>query len=244
MRPFAVRQLGLVSSHHFALQLLHVCPKQSNQIDITYPGTYDSRTAPLRIHRDEEISLVAKAFYEDGNMFEFLGLGRARRARKKYDQQEMIHFALTSVLYRHGIAPKLIGCELVSLTQPRAGDVTPTQLVVLSWKKGSMRYAPDLESELFDAIQIFDRSARPADFLFVWKFAPDGGASSGKLQESKFWNSMPDMESPTPEMAVSQSIEVAATAGPAVKFDLPKSDLDRDEHGRDFGFPATVIDSR
>jgi hypothetical protein len=199
---------------------------------------------PLGIHRDERIGLVAEAFYEDGNMFEFLGLGRARRAKKMYDQQEMIHFALTSVLYRHGISPKLVGCELLSLTPTRAGDGTPTQLVVLSWKKGSMRYAPDLESELFDAIQIFDRSARSGDFLFVWKFAADSGASGDKLQESKLRNSVPEMESPKPEMAVSPSPVMAATAAPAVKFDLPKSDLDRDDHGSDIGFPATVIDGR
>lgn len=186
-------------------------------------------------------------------MFEFLRFGRAKdvmksnvvvapingQSKNSDKRREMIRLALNSVLRRHGIASQWIGCEFVSMARPGGADVMLTQLVILRWHDGLMRYAPELQDELFKEIHLFDKSALASNFLFVWKFAPDCGYPNGKLPEPEFWTSRHDLTSVEAGSPVKSGIAVAITAAPVVKFDLPKSK--RDDDDRDNGFAATQI---
>jgi len=176
-------------------------------------------------------------------MFDFFGLGRARKARRLERQSEMVHLALDNVLRHRGMTPHSIHCELVPMAQPRGNDLTATQLVILGWSEGLMRYAPDLENELFDAIHQFSRSALRSDFLFVWRFKFDGDRASDRHPDSGIRPATPSQRKPaTTVLPVTPGVKLAATAEPAVKFNLPRSAFDDDS--QDYGFPATVIDSR
>jgi hypothetical protein len=190
-------------------------------------------------------------------MFEFLGFGRTKQASsedpkpkataepvggqaKNNLQREMIRLALSSVLGRHGIAPQWIGCEIMPMTRPGATDAMFVQLVILKWHDGFMRYAPELQTEVFNEIHLFDKTCVAADFVFVWKFAPDCGHTGGKLPDPAFWSSTPKTETAAPDLKVAPSEEALAIAAPAAKFDLPMSSLDfGDTHS---GFAATQID--
>ncbi|MFZ4478262.1 MAG: hypothetical protein ACOYNZ_00065 [Rhodoferax sp.] len=164
-------------------------------------------------------------------MFGFLGFGRSRRVKheepkpkaipqivsakswRNEKQCEMIRLALNNVLCRQGIASQWLACELLPMPRPGAADLMLTQFVIFQWREGLIRYAPRLQDELFDEIHSFDSSVLASDFLFVWKFA---------------------LESETAPVK---------PAAQAVKFDLPKSALDRDddEDCVDDGFAATVV---
>jgi len=193
-------------------------------------------------------------------MFEFLGFGRARKAQTEIPkptvgidpdsvksgrhrkQRELIRLALNNVLRRHGIALQWIGCEFASMGRAGADDVMLVQLVILKWHDGLMRYAPDLQSELLNEIHLSDSSMAASDLLFVWKFAPDCGYIGGKLPAPEFWASTTSAQSTVQGLAAAPAIAAATPAGPAVKFDLPRSTLDDDDN--DDGFAATQIVSR
>ena len=176
-------------------------------------------------------------------MFELFGLGRAKKARRHERQSEMIHLALDNVLHHRGMTPQSIRCELVSLARRGGKDLSATQLVLLGWSEGLMRYAPDLENDLFDAIRLFDRSALPSDFLFVWRFKFKGDRASDRLPESGIRTLTPShRKTASAELPMAPVVKLAAPAEPAGKFNLPRSAFDDDS--QDYGFPATVIDSR
>ncbi len=113
-----------------------------------------------------------------------------------------------------------------------APDVLLTKLVILRWAEGLMRYAPLIEDEVFDEIRRFDGSAVASDFIFVWKFAIHSDQASDVVHEAQS------------NSALLPATNVADKTAPAstVKFDLPKSALDDDDH--DHGFAATMIDDR
>jgi len=193
-------------------------------------------------------------------MFEFLGFGRSRKIKPEKvepqavmepgnaksgshkKQRELVRLALNSVLRRHGIAPTWIGCEFAARGRADAADVMLVQLVVLKWHEGLLRYAPDLQNELLNDMRLSDSSVMPSDFLFVWRVAPDCGYALGELPGPDFWTATLPAESPDPGATPASASATAATAKPAVKFDLPKSDLDDDDN--DHGFAATQIQSR
>jgi hypothetical protein len=200
-------------------------------------------------------------------MFEFL-FGRSKKnlkpqvvvetvsvQPKKNDiRLEMIRLALKSVLRRYGIPIPWIGCEMVPMAPSGASDVLLIQLVLLKWHDALMRYAPELQKQFLTEIQFFDNSAEAANFLIVWKFAPDCGCPHDKLPEAGVWTSSAEepaaREQPVPvtppavALAPAVALVPAAPAPPsavlpAAKFDLPKSKLDEDDC--DDGFPATQI---
>lgn len=200
-------------------------------------------------------------------MFEFL-FGRSRKnlkpqvvvetvsaQPKKNDiRLEMIRLALKSVLRRYGIPIPWIGCEMMPMAPSGDTDVLLIQLVLLKWHDALMRYAPELQKQFLTEIQFFDNTAEAANFLIVWKFAPDCGCPNDKLPEAGFWAT--SAEEPVPLVQPVPITSLGAAAAPAVmpapaapappaavlpaaKFDLPKSKLDEDEG--DDGFPATQI---
>jgi hypothetical protein len=184
-------------------------------------------------------------------MFEFLGFGRARKAKEDEKQSEVIRLALNSVLRRRGIAPQSIGCELTPMSRRGAGDVMLVQLQILGWNEKLLHDASDLENELFDVISLYGRGSRAADFLFVWKFALESGKAASKLPEPEAKVAPPEAKlaepglAPAPTMALpiaaASVVAAAAVAAPAVKFDLPKSARDQIDDQNDYGFPPTVM---
>ncbi len=196
-------------------------------------------------------------------MFEFFfGFGRSRRSRnedtkigvltergsakskKNERQREMIQLALNTVLRRRGLSSQVLGCELVLMPRVGAADVMLTQLVMHEWQEGLMRDAPDLQNELFDEIHRFDGSVRGGDFLFVWKLAFGGRTALAKVREPHQVAQRPAPRSPAPGLALVPGLAGAAIARAAVKFDLPRSALDREDIDHDHGFAATLIASR
>lgn len=206
-------------------------------------------------------------------MFEFL-FGRSKKnlkpqvvveslsvQPKKNDiRLEMIRLALKSVLRRYGIPIPWIGCEIVPMAPSGDSDVLLIQLVLLKWHDELMRYAPELQKQFLTEIQFFDNTAAAANFLIVWKFAPDCGCPHDKLPETGFWAASagepaaleqsvpvtPLAAAPAPAVATAPAVTLApavpappAAVLPAAKFDLPKSKLDEDDG--DDGFPATQI---
>jgi len=200
-------------------------------------------------------------------MFEFL-FGRSRKnlkppfaveatsaQPKKNDiRLEMIRLALKSVLRRYGIPIPWIGCEIVPMAPSGDSDVLLVQLVLLEWHDELMRYAPELQKQFLTEIQFFDNTAEAANFLIVWRFAPDCGCPHGKLPEAGFWAASAQettaLKQPLPVKALAATPAPAVTLAsaasappaavlPAAKFDLPKSKFDEEEG--DDGFPATQI---
>jgi hypothetical protein len=176
-------------------------------------------------------------------MFEFFGFGRTRKAQKTEKQADMVRYALTSVLRHRGIAAQSIDCELVPMVRRGAPDVLLTKLVILRWPEGLMRLAPLLEDELFNEIRRFDGSAVASDFIFVWKFAIDSSHATDKVEKVSAGVATPEVKNETPALVPTASVTETAAPAPAVKFDLPKSALDRDEPN-DQGFAATMIADR
>ena len=200
-------------------------------------------------------------------MFEFL-FGRSKKnlkpqvavetfsaQPKKNDiRVEMVRLALKSVLRRYGIPIHWIGCEIEPMASSGNSDVLLIQMVLLKWNDTLMCYAPELQKQFLTEIQFFDNTSEAANFLVVWKFAPDCGCPHDKLPETAFWTAA--AEEPVPLVQAVPATLLAAAAGPAAtlasaasappaavlpaaKFDLPKSKLDEDEG--DDGFPATQI---
>ncbi len=202
-------------------------------------------------------------------MFEFL-FGRSKKKPepqlavetfsaqpKKNDiRVEMVRLALKSVLRRYGIPVHWIGCEIKPMASSDDSDVLLIQMVLLKWNDALMCYAPELQKQFLTEIQFFDNTSEAANFLVVWKFAPDCGCPHDKLPETGFWAAVAEESAPlvqavpaTPlaaAVAVAPAVTLASAASappsavlPAAKFDLPKSKLDEDEG--DDGFPATQI---
>ena len=200
-------------------------------------------------------------------MFEFL-FGRSKKnlkpqvdvetfsaQPKKNDiRVEMVRLALKSMMRRHGIPLHWIGCEIEPMAPSGDSDVLLIQLVLLKWNDALMCHAPELQKQFLTEIQFFDNSAQAANFLIVWKFAPDCGCPHDTLPDAGFWAT--SAEAPVPLAQPVPVTSLAAAAAPAVvlapaaseppaavlpaaKFDLPKSKLDDDEG--DDGFPATQI---
>ncbi|PKO61073.1 MAG: hypothetical protein CVU24_10280 [Betaproteobacteria bacterium HGW-Betaproteobacteria-18] len=186
-------------------------------------------------------------------MFEFFRFGRAKEPLKskvmvepasdqpkKSDlRREMIRLALKSVLRRYGIPFQWIGCEVVPMARSGDSQLMLIQLVLRKWHEGLMSYAPELQNQLLNEIQFFDSNAEAANFLFVWKFAPDCGYPNGQLPEPGFWGPAIDSTPGEQGLPVKSSIDAAIKAVPTAKFDLPKSKLDDED--RVDGFAATQI---
>ncbi|MEI7536079.1 MAG: hypothetical protein WCJ76_02655 [Comamonadaceae bacterium] len=175
-------------------------------------------------------------------MFGFFAMGRRRKARHYEKQREMVRVALNSVLRRRGIATASIGCELLPLSRPGASEVILVQLLIRTWDERLIHEAVDLENELFDVICLYSRSTRNADFLINWKFAIDK-ADASKASESKSGAAKPEPKGAEPGVALPPKLSAVPSIMPAIKFDLPKTDLDLDDDERhhEYGFPATVI---
>ena len=184
-------------------------------------------------------------------MFEFLGFGRAKRAKEYDKQSEVIRLALNSVLRRRGIAPQSIDYELTPLSRRGSGDVMLVQLKILGWNERLMYDASDLENELFDVICLYGRGSRAADFLFAWKFALESGKASSQLPEPQAKLATPEAKTADPGLtpapanaapvAAATVAAAVAVAAPAVKFDLPKSARDKPDDQNDYGFPPTMM---
>ena len=182
-------------------------------------------------------------------MFEFLGMGRAKESKvleplvnpvaevvseqpKNHNKQrEMIRLALSGVLRRHGIPSQWLGCEVNAVAPQGVPDGVMIQLVIQRWHDGLVQFAPALQGELIKEIHLFDKSFSESQSLVVWKFAPDSGNPNMKLPDPGYWTLAVEKES------TATRIEAVA---PAVKFDLPKSDLDDDDDD-DSGFAPTQI---
>jgi hypothetical protein len=182
-------------------------------------------------------------------MFEFLGLGRGKvakvsepklspvavpsneQSRSPSKQREMIRLALSGVLRRHGIPSQWLGCEVNAVALHGVPDGVLIQLVIHQWHDGLMQFGPALQSELIKEIQLFDKSFSEPESLLVWKFAPGCGNPNSKLPDPEFWALRAEKEDTLPP---------ADPVAPAVKFDLPKSDLD-DDADSDNGFAPTQI---
>ena len=182
-------------------------------------------------------------------MFEFLGLSRGKEAkvsvpavtpvadvfseppRGHNKQREMIRLALTSVLRRHGIPSQWLGCEVGPVALLGVPDGVMIQLVIHQWHDGLVQFAPALQSALIKEIHLFDNGFLEPECLLVWKFGPDCGNPNIKLPERGYWTLPVEKESAIPQVQ-----PIAA----AVKFDLPKSELDEDNDD-DSGFAPTQI---
>jgi hypothetical protein len=180
-------------------------------------------------------------------MLSFLGFGRSASEKEESSpvtvpqpaptsaanshdkQREMIRLALSGVLRRHGIASHWFGCEVTPLRASRNG-VMLVQLVVLKWHDDLVRHAPDLQSQLFKEIHLFDNSVDAEDILFVWKFAPDCGYPNGVLPGAQHWS----VAASTP------SSEAPKVAAP---FELPASHLDEADDDDNDGFAPTQMHS-
>jgi hypothetical protein len=202
--------------------------------------------------------LITVSFQGETNMFEFLGIGRTSQTkgeepkpkvtvepvgtqpRSVDKRREMIRLALSGILRRNGISPHLIGCEVSPLVRPGSPDAVLTQLVVLKWHDGLMRYAPELQNELVKEIHLFEQTAVDSSLIIVWKFAPDCGYPHGKLPAPAFWSPLATPTEAMPVVAEKLTTVATVQAATAAKFDLPKSKFD-DDDDRDNGFAATQI---
>ena len=177
-------------------------------------------------------------------MFGFFSFGRGRKARRLEKQREMIRVALNSVLRRRGMATQSIGCDLLAMSRPGASELLLVQLLIRHWDERLIHEAVDLEAELLDVICLYSGNARSAEFLINWKFGIDK-VDASKASESKPREKPQDPKLATPTAPALPKLAAVPTASPALKFDLPKTDLDLDDDQRhhEYGFPATVIRS-
>ena len=143
----------------------------------------------------------------------------------------MIRLALSGVLRRHGIPSQWLGCEVSPVALLGVPEGVMIQLVIHKWHDGLVQYAPALQSELMKEIHLFDKNFFEPESLLVWKFAPDCGYPNVKLPEPGYWTLSADNQNRLPP---------ADVKAPAVKFDLPKSELD-EENDDDSGFAPTQI---
>lgn len=167
-------------------------------------------------------------------MFGFLRIGRAKRARQDdvaadfvslpsssaplstqqhtATHRELVRVVLRDTLRMNGVPPEWVGCEI--LTRSRSADkvVLQIQLLIHHWHEGLLRYAPLIQQQLLQALQRFDPASDHSRHAVVWKFSPACQCPHTVMPEPAYWTGF------SPDTAKS-------------KFELPPSDRDDVDNG-------------
>ncbi len=175
-------------------------------------------------------------------MLKKMGFGRAAAAPKTNtpavgtadnaqqflaNRRELVRVAVKGTLREHGLGATWVGCEVGFATLPGQPDVLAIRLIVQEWREALLRYLPALQTAIVQAMGRMEVGVDHALYRVSWEFAPDCGCPVTQLPIPASWTAKPSAQA------------VPGVAKPVVaKFDLPPSELDHIQEGRD-DIPST-----
>ena len=174
------------------------------------------------------------------NFQKFFGLGRAKLAGAPDSrpatepslstqshtniQRELIRVVLKATLRQHGIPTGWIGSDVTVIGRRSGGKKTLyVHLIVLHWNQALMNFAPELQTQMLQALDQFEPNVDHSNYIVSWRFSSECGCPYTRMPDPMFW--LQDAL-PMPKQALpARAAQAGQTARP--KFDLPPSTWDR-----------------